>query len=95
MTNTNLKLLKPFLKYGGNIDKPRIRGYGHKLQYAWAVNSVDAVRAINAMLPYLVRLKRRARIALRILYATPTKGKHLSNQQARVIAKAKQEFYAA
>lgn len=95
MTNTDLRLLKPFLVYGGNIGKPRLRGYGHKLQYDWTVNSAGAIKAIKAMSPYLIRLKRRARIALIILKTTPTKGKHLSNKQAKTIAMAREKFYAS
>lgn len=93
MTNTNLELLKPFLIYGGNIGKPRIRGYGHKKQYDWTVTSSDAVTAINAMLPYLIRLKEKAKIALKIIAATPKKGKHLSDKQAEIIFRARKEFY--
>lgn len=94
MTNTDLELLNPFLVYGGTIGKPRIRGYGNKPQYGWAASSRNAITALEAMLPYLIRLKRKAELALIILKATPKKGKHLTEDQADLIEFTRKQFYA-
>ena len=95
MTNTDLRLLKPFLVFGGKISKPRIRGFGNKPQYSWTIHSTGAARFLAAVLPHPRRLKNRARIAMIILYNTPRKGQHLTEKQARIIQRAKRRFSAA
>ena len=100
MTNSDKRLVEIFLQYGGTIsiresgyDTER---YGNKVIYRWVANSRRASRLLMDIKPFLIRLKEKAIIALRIIRKVQENKsrKPLSTKRIRELQKLKKLFYA-